>query len=397
MEFHDKSSVPPAIAEIIRSVNAFRMKIGWINYLATNSTPTVHKIPSSVTTLPALNQWIFDHHTPGPRDVLASIAADDTRIAINVQHAVADSRYLVSLCERICDPSSYGERAVPPLSESAYEYFAKQIQEHDPQTTCSGTAEISRVFPQKPLVPAKKSRFVINYICEPISSFKCYDSRAGGVRSFTEALYMALALSNAAFDGGVVRGFGLSTVVDLRRFCPPERLRTNAQQNWVASVQVHTRPVLTETVGDVQRRLRAVLDRRLADGSWLGHMRNVREMVMHPWRKANPAPGLGIELSSVGPVRIRRPVKDCHLTMIVPGSRPYQGISFLNYSLTNVDVNRAEFLGQFQHTTMELNEQDGRLLRDSVRFSLQNTVPTQTIGEAIDDIRRFQERWTDAK
>jgi hypothetical protein len=143
--------------------------------------------------------------------------------------------------------------------------------------------------------------------------------------------------------------------------------------------------------------MRAALERKLADGWWLAHMRSVYEIVMHQAQSPQKPPGLGIELSSVGPIRIRPPVKDCHITMVVPGNRPYEGISFLNYSLTNLDTGDTQFLGQFQHTTMELNKEDGRLLRDSVRYSLQNTDTEQTIGDAIDDIRRFQDRWTDAK
>jgi hypothetical protein len=96
-------------------------------------------------------------------------------------------------------------------------------------------------------------------------------------------------------------------------------------------------------------------------------------------------------------VNVKRPLKDCHITMLAPDTRKYEGISFLNYSVNYAEEQRAEFVGQFQHTTMELNEEDGRLLRDSVRYSLQTTTPEQTIGEAIDAIRRFQDRWTDSK
>jgi hypothetical protein len=110
LEFHDKSSVPPAIEEIIRTVNAFRFKIGWVNYVTTNATPMVHTIPSHLTTLPAINEWIYANHTPGWRDVLATIAATDTRVVLNVQHSVGDSRYLVGLYKHLSPPPSPPDR-----------------------------------------------------------------------------------------------------------------------------------------------------------------------------------------------------------------------------------------------------------------------------------------------
>lgn len=81
---------------------------------------------------------------------------------------------------------------------------------------------------------------------------------------------------------------------------------------WVAFVQIHARPTREAKVGQVQREMREMLNHKLADGWWLGHMRTVHDgIIRSPWKGAKPVPlGLGMEFSGVGQVGIKREMQD---------------------------------------------------------------------------------------
>jgi hypothetical protein len=205
-------------------------------------------------------------------------------------------------------------------------------------------------------------------------------------------MWMALALSTAAHRGGLEGGFGLSTVLDVRRFMSDAELQSGGKQNWVTTLPVTGRPRADQTVGAVAREMRERLESRIEKGAWLGMMRTTRRIVFSPpWRPPPCSPGLGIELSSVGPIRIKRPLENCHLTMIVPDDQPYRGISLLNYSVDHVDRGETEWVGLYQHNTMEMCEREGRLLAESVRFAMKNIGFDTTVGKAIETLKRFQD------
>jgi hypothetical protein len=392
LQFDNPSSLAPALSEVIRCVNAFRLRLGWIHLIATDSVPTVHKIPSSCHTLSDVNQWMFTKHTISPRQAFGTIAADDTRLVINISHAVGDSRYLVRLCEHLCDPDSYGKTNVPKLPESCLSFHRKGIKKASPLPLCSTNRTLTRLFPKLPIGGRDTYRFLTNYIYEPITSFKCYDRQTARVHGLTEAMWMALALSTAARNGGLAGGFGLSTVLDLRRFLTPEQLTTGGKQNWVSTMPVNGSAAAGQTVGEVAGQMRHLLTERIQSGEWLGMMRAAHNIVFrHPWRIEPPVPGLGIELSSVGPIRVRSPVADCHISMICPDNQPYRGISLLNYSVQHVDTGETTWVGLYQHNTMEMNEREGRLMAESVRYAMKNIAFEKTVGKAIEEIRRFQE------
>jgi hypothetical protein len=199
---------------------------------------------------------MFDNHTISPRKVFGTIAADDTRIVININHAVGDSRFLVGLCEHICDPVSYGKTNVPELPDSCYGFFWKRIKMAVPQTRCSTNPTLTRLFPKFEVGEKEAHRFVTYYVREPIHAFKCYDHKSGKAYCMTEAMWMALALSTVAYNGVFTGSFGLSTLVDLRRFLTSEQLATGGKQNWVSTIPVIGRARPDQTVGEVAKEMR---------------------------------------------------------------------------------------------------------------------------------------------
>jgi hypothetical protein len=389
LEFTDPAAVPVAIEETIRFCNAFRTRCRWLHLNAYDVTPTVHQIPQNLPTLTAVNDWIFKSHTPPSSEVLGTIAADENRLVVNILHSVADSRYLVRLIEHLSNPAAYGTKNSSLLPSSAFNYFSKQISAREPLRTCATEPLISRVLLKKPLVPQKKSEFLINYLVEPSTALKSFDPKTRTSRKMTELMWTSLMLSTSAFNGQLMPA-GLSTVVDLRRFLTPEQLSDNSWQNTVASIQIRADLTLDRTVEEVTKEMREQLELKIERGDWLGHMHTVRNCVFKPWIKVPPPPGLGIEMSSIGVINIKKPVKNALITMMCPGHQVYQGISFLNQSIRNLDEGTTTYIAQFQHTTQELNREDGLVLAESVRYALKNIGPEMRIGDAVEKVLKFQ-------
>jgi hypothetical protein len=388
LEFTDSSAASAATAELIRVVNAFRTRVGIINYIATDFTPTVHRLPADLPSLTEVNEWISRAHPPQPRTAMATIAAGGNRVAINVCHSLADARYLVRIARHLSNPAGYGSLKTPRLSESFYEYFAQEIAASTPWLTCSTNPDITRIRPKSPVDAPSASRFVTQYLREPLSSVRFFDAVTGGAHRMRELIWMGLALSTLAW-GGI--GFGCSNVVDLRRYRPPGDA-TDALQNWVGFVQLSVKPPMDARIDDVARQMDALLKEKLASREWLRQCKLLHNTIWRPWIKLPPEqPLLGVEMSSVGVMTITPPVIDAHFTMTVPDGKRYQGISFLNYSLRNTAKKQTTFIGMFQHTTEELNPKDAQIIVDSIGYVMKNINFNHTIRDAVEEVKRFQE------
>jgi hypothetical protein len=389
LEFMDRTAVPAAVAEAIRCLNAFRSRCRWLHISACEHTPPVYKIPSELSSLPEIHEWMYKAHTPKASDILGTIAADENRLVVNVSHSVADGRFLVGLAEHLCNPEAYGKRNTSLIASSAFDYFGKQIASHEPLPMCSSDEKLSRVFPKQQPVPQKKSEFLTHYLVEPTTNLKSYDPKTGKSRRMTELMWAALMLATAAFNENLMPA-GLSTVIDLRRFLKEDQLGDNSAQNSVGAIQIHANMTPDRTIDEVTSEMRDQLEMKIRRGDWLGYLRAAYNNVWRPWRANKPVPGLGIQMSSIGLIRVRKPVTDALITMQCPGSQVYEGISFPNQSIRNLDDGTTKFVGSFQHTTQELHRDEGRLLAESVRYALKNIDWGVRIGDAVDAVRNFQ-------
>jgi hypothetical protein len=280
---------------------------------------------------------------------------------------------------------------VPPFSESAYHFFAKQIAEAKPLPTAVTSPHIMRLFPRRAPAAVRDAKFVTEYIREPTSSFRCYNPATGRASGMTESMWLAMTLSGAAFQGGLGDHFGLSTIIDLRRFAPNEFVARGGCQNWVASIQLPVRPTVDTKVGDVARQMRTMLEERIKRGDWIGHMRSVSDRVWRPWAAPKYLPGLTLELSNIGQVNIKRPMVDCCITLGCPDWMKYQGISFPTHAIKDLDTGRTRFVGELQYNTREFAKEDGHLIAESIRYALRNIGFEMRVGQAIDQIKQFQQ------
>ena len=77
---------------------------------------------------------------------------------------------------------------------------------------------------------------------------------------------------------------------------------------------VSASPKNDTTLREFGQMMRNDFNRGLRDGNLFSHLKTVWEGVHRPWRRPT-APGVAIEMSSMGPVRLSGPVKDAFVTL----------------------------------------------------------------------------------
>ena len=107
-----------------------------------------------------------------------------------------------------------------------------------------------------------------------------------------------------------------------------------------------------------------------------------------PWKVPTPK-GIALESSSIGPVKIKSPVRDVWFSLISPDSDKLNQTSFMTYTLNNLDTNEKRFIGQFQFNSQELNREDGQHFADLLEFSMKHLRYDMTVREAVHTIRDF--------
>lgn len=116
----------------------------------------------------------------------------------------------------------------------------------------------------------------------------------------------------------------ISTVFNLRRLLPKEKVN-NSMPNFIAAMPVSAYPDEKTTLKKFGQLMRNDFNRGLLDGNLFSHLKTVWECVYRPWRRPT-APGVAIEMSSMGPVNISGPVNYAFITLTCHDNLPYSSM-----------------------------------------------------------------------
>ena len=388
VEFEKAGYVENAINEIIRTNSAFHTKISLFSIHKTKCEPKIVKIPNNIKTLDDVSKWIFKNHLPKTNKTLGSIAYDDTRVVACISHICGDGVHHAKMIEHLCNTEERWPDAVLPESGTHYfhdKVFCKKWR-NESTNLCGSDPNITRLLPQKKPASNKESEYVSENIRIPFEELSCYDKSTKRCHLISEAQWLASALSAAAFQDKI-DPFGVSVDYDLRRILPQNRVNDPAIQNYISSILVQAKTSQTMTLGELGKAMRASFQRNVANQSYFGFMYNVWEAVFRPWRSKS-LKGLGMEVSSVGPIRIKSPVKDAWLVLRKKDDYALNSASLLSYSLLGPE--KKEFIGTFEYCSKELNKLDGFKIARSIEFCLRNLKDNMTVKEAIDFIKTYQ-------
>lgn len=388
VEYEKPGYTENAVNELIRTNSAFHTKLSLLSIHTTKCEPHVVKIPRELKTLDAVTSWMYKNHQPNPRKTLGSIAYDDTRVVVCTSHICGDGVHNARMIEHLCNPDEKWPDAVLPESSThnfSDQIFCEKWKKSHP-IVCGNDTKVTRLMPQRKPASDKEAEYLAEIIRMPIEELACYNPSTKKCHAISEAQWLANALTAAAFNDKI-DPFGISTAYDLRKVLPPNRANSPEIQNYIASVLVDAKPTPTMTLGDLSKAMRTRFQKNDANQDYFGHMYNVWEVVFRPWRPKSQK-GLGMEVSSIGPIRIKSPVKDAWLVLRSPDNYPLSTTSLLSFSLFGPE--KKEFIGTFEYCTKELNKLDGFKITRSIEFCLRNLKDNMTVKEAIDFIKAYQ-------
>ncbi|KAH0795929.1 hypothetical protein GPJ56_000177 [Histomonas meleagridis] len=391
VEFEKPGYTEQAVEEIIRTNSGFHLKANLLGYKPTKVPPQIRRIPSNLKSLEQVADWMHHNFTPNARDTLATIAYDDTRVMLNTSHMCGDGVHHAKLVEHLCNPEEKWPDAVLPASSANdfYPLIHDKKWDKEKPLTCTIEPNISRILKKRPVSTKKDAKYIPASVRIPLSELSCYDPSTNKCHGISESQWIANSISCAVFNGSL-EPFGVSVVYDLRRILPPEKINDPSIQSYISSVTVSASPRLDMTLEELSKQMRAKFNESIENHNYFGHMKSVWEAVWRPWR-CKSVPGIGMEVSSIGQIKIHRPVKNAWIVLYSPDNYEISGTSFLTYSL--ISEEKKEFLGTMQFNTLELNEDDGMMLTKSSEFAMKNLKGNMTVKEALDLVGEQQKNY----
>lgn len=390
VEFQDPKYVESAVYEFINCMNSFRCQGNLLYIRSNDNIPVIHQIPPGLKTLKDVAIWMNKEHQ-AKWNPLATIACDYNRIVVNSCHSCNDGTRCIQLVKHICEPDEYNTMPCTPVATSLYHKYKKEIFSH-PNTAiyCAGDSHICRLQ-AKPVDKSTKPKFLLPHFECPISELMGYDPSTKHVKSLSEAQWIAQGLAHTLVEQNYdFKDFGISTVLDLRRFFPPQDAQDDPGcQECIASIPVTCTPNLDTSLADFGKLMRENFNMRIQRKDYLSHIRSVWEAIFKPWKNPIP-PGIALESSSMGPVPFHSPVKDVWISLITPDDIPLSQTSFLTYTKVNEDTQERTFVGQFQANSQEYCEADKFL--KLIEFGMKNFDYKMTVREALDSLDNFRKK-----
>lgn len=388
IEFETPDDTKRAVEELIKCYNAFHIRNNILNVFPNNRDPEILKIPSSLTTLPEINEWMYKTHTPSPFKSWGTIAMDDTRLVINTSHAAGDGRHQKILIEHLCNPSESWQ--APPVPMAPYSKFASEISKIKlpREFTCGNEPNSCRIFPRLPVDTKKTSKYEIGLIRKDAKSLKCWCHETQRLRGLTESMWVAMGLMATAQTGKFADSFGICTCFDLRSTVTAEERQDKSIQDFFADICARATPTTDMTLGELGDAMRKSFNVNVQQRRYIDYMKSVWASVFKPWIVPEPK-GLGLEVSSIGPIRIRKPVKDAYVSLMTPDSYGLGSLCLMSYSIINEDTGRNEFIGHTQYNTTEISRKEGDLFTKGIEYAMTSFDRSKKVGQAINELKAF--------
>lgn len=388
LEFENSEDVQKAIDEVLKCSNAFHTK-GLVNWCEASGEVPIFKIPSDLETLQDIANWMHREHPLRIRERMGMIACDEKRLAIEIIHGTGDGDYCLRFVEHLCHPDEHWE--MPKCPRSAEEEFNSQIQAQPKANVfCAADANLSRLLGDKKDDQATR-HFGNYYFTIPLKEIRGYSPENDKIHGISETMWSSLLVSHAAFSKATFSetNFSISTVYNLRRLVSKDDVDLS-RQNYIASLPVTSHPSENTTLKEVGDMMRSDFQQGLKEGRLFSHMKTVWEAVYRPWRNPN-APGIGIEMSSMGTMKISGPVKDAFVTLICDDKKDLGSVSFLTYTAENENKGGEKtFIGQMQYSSGEISDEEIELFSKYVIHAMTKFDDKMTVGDAINELRNLQ-------
>lgn len=336
-EVNDKKYVQQIISSLSKKVIGLHMRLNEksdrIYYV--NEKPPIIKIPNFKNIEKATMNFGI-HHKVDPYARFGSIGYNDNMVILNVSHGVADGGYFKYIAENIFDDTDIN---IP----SHFPYEAKEIFKEKYEQSPNDIAfwdddpDINRIITNDPSKLYQTFEVGYSTIKLPSSKFQCFDSKTKRLHSFTDSLWSSLFVASVIHmkknpQFVFPKQMCIPTCTDFRRYLSkPNYSICSLYSTVIPKVPVSPKSSLSE-IGkamkiDLNRRLK-----RLEDFGFLKTIENLPDDENQNVTAPNSTKKVGIELTYVGAVNIKNPIKNIFMNLNMDSAGTETILSLMGFS-----------------------------------------------------------------
>ena len=384
IELEDNSKIPEYVHKIQKYLFGFHLKSDGKSLILHHDKQPVYDLPRGMKDYKEICDWMYINLTPPTSKALAAIATRDNIIGININHLCGDGKTFKILTEALPLPEQDVKYAIPPSPFALFkDEITKIIRSGLKPYFLNEDPNLSRIIPkEKPDNILKSGGF--NVQRSHVSKLVCNTN--GVIKGLTESLWTAGTLTIAAYNG-TLSPCGASTPVDLRPYIKGHFDKFEVC-NSIGKIPVYAEMIPDETVGDLGRRMREDFQRKNKNNEALGYQAATYRVIVEG-NPFPPAPGMGFELSNVGPVKLKRPIKDILMSCIAPAG-PSHDCSCITFSTISEIPEFNQIVTDFLFSNQTLSLHDAVRINKSIQYALTHIKPEMKIKDALDELTKFQ-------
>ena len=373
------------VEKLKKNVLGLRVKTDYRHLIALkNPEIKVHKLPDFFPSLEHACIWTWQNTTPDIRECMGSIAANDRTVVLNLNHTCGDGGYLKMIIDRAFGDLPDLDVDLPDAGESLFE---KQIA-----NAKSGYKfvleddQLTHIFPHRTMEhPPHTPAHYITFSSDA-KRLSCYDPKTKKCNGLTETLWISEMLAACAFNGKV-GPFGTSTCVDLRPHMGKPATWVNC--NTFSNITVQCPPITPDqTLGDMQKLTRKDFSEKLKAGVIFDYLKGIREYQIDRMGKIAPPPGIGIEVTNVGPVMLKRPVTDIWMQQTMKSTWTEGTMSLLSYSIMD-ETGRNDVVTRLRFSPTSVRRERAEQISKAILHIAQHVPLSAPIWAIMSDIAPF--------
>ena len=385
LEFSDPGACAKAIDTIVKVCPAMRIiREGNKVVFHEDMEPLITDLPQNMDWKEACDCTYMRRDSMRYTNRWASICANDKRLLINLTHHFADGGYFLQLIDLISNnrelPSHvtcfpvWIMRSLPDELEKVRKAFMSGGE-------FAGPDELTRIKSKKDVTELVHMKYFdvadVRTVKCHVKDLQCYDKSTGKCSGLTESLWMSLLFSASAWNNKLER-FGMTSCVDQRRYIK-DKLDPWEIGSGLVILDHYADCVPNESLKDLAKRLRTNFNERFNGPdryTYFGRRQDHKEMML--------------ELSNVGRVPIKEPLTDVWMLLKLSEHQAADNLALLSWTIDS-EV-RNDLFGQLRYAYSRLTNSEAELLKDSVKFCLEQIPLSTSVQDAFNAVRDFQDK-----
>jgi len=372
---------PRKVAEIsmrlVESIIGFHLRVEGDYLISKKNIVKIDAMPNQIAHVDEASEWAADSLPLDFEKSLARIACNDRFIAVSINHLCADGGYLNNIVKHIQNPKqeSYGNMPLP-----LEDFYSKRIDKApDTAEIVDNDPTLTRLKSRgDPKSQSQATKHKLSRV--PASSLKCFKGD-GKLTGLTESLWLALAMSSMAYNEEISH-VGSSTCLNLRPVLGHKGSQLDVCNHYSAITafsKVHDK----STVEEIGRELRRDFQDKYMNEGAFSYLKAIQNL-----KTIKNFPGVGNELTNVGPILIRSPIQNASMSISINSENCQSVLSLMSYSVISERLN--EVITRLRYGEKKVNNIEADLVMKSIKWSMSHIPKEAYFIDAVHALMDYQ-------